>query len=285
MSNSQVISGYVDIDQTGLYYEIAGSGMPLILVHAGVADCELWESEFHSFSENFRVIRYDMRGYGNSDPVDGPFSHLGDLRGVINELALTPPLILMGCSMGGVLTLDYALENPQHVKALIIIGPGSCGLEFENCTQELFLEAREAFEKGDLHKLAEIETQIWFDCIHADPDQVDQSMRALLYDMNRSILNRENQQMGQTQPEICQTAFSKLSQIDFPVLIIVGSRDLAYMHAAADYLAERIRLARKEVIDDAAHLPNLDQPHLFQEVIVNFLDEITGGRDYDHMLP
>ena len=285
MSKSQVVSGYVDINQAKLYYETVGSGIPLILVHAGVADCEQWDTEFLDFSAKNQVVRYDMRGYGCSDPVEGAFSHLCDLTGVIDELVLNPPLILMGCSIGGVLSLNYALENPDNIRALIMIGPGSCGFDLDNCTQELFLEAMKAFEEGDLGRLAEIETQIWFDCMHAEPDQVDQSMRALLYDMNRSVLNRESQKMDQELPEMPKPSIKKLQEIDFPVLIIVGSDDLPYMHAAADYLVENIRLARKEVIEDAAHLPNLDQPHLFQEVVQDFLEDVIGGRDYDQMLP
>ncbi len=285
MSKSQVISGYVDIDQTKLYYETAGSGIPLVMVHAGVGDCEQWENEFGKFSENFQVIRYDMRGYGCSDPIEGPFSHLGDLTRVIDELVHNPPVILMGCSIGGLLSLDYALENPQSVRALIMIGPGSCGFELDNCTQELFSEAMKAFEEGDLNLLAEIQTQIWFDCMHADPDQVDQSMRALLYDMNRSVLGSQATKSEQTQSKMTEPAARRLDKIDFPVLIIVGSNDLQYMHSAADYIADKIQYARKEVIEDAAHLPNLDQPHQFEEVVVEFLDNITSGRDYEQMFP
>lgn len=285
MTEAQGISGYVDIDQTRLYYETAGSGIPLLLVHAGVADCEQWDNEFLGFSQHFQVIRYDMRGYGKSDPVSGPFSHLSDLERVIAELDLAPPLILMGCSLGGVLSMDYALEHPDMIRALIMIGPGSCGFELDNCTQELFSEAKQAFEEGDLNRLAEIETQMWFDCIHAEPDQVDQSMRAFLYEMNRSVLAREAQVADQIPDEKGKESLTKMAQASFPVLIVVGSKDLPYMHAAADFLTDSIRSARKEIIDDAAHLPNLDQPHVFQEVVGNFLDEVTSGQDYEKMLP
>jgi pimeloyl-ACP methyl ester carboxylesterase len=285
MSKSQVLSGYLDINQAKLYYETVGSGIPLILVHAGVADCEQWDNEFLDLSLKNQVIRYDMRGYGNSDSIEGSFSHLGDLTAVIDELVINPPLILMGCSIGGVLSLNYALENPDHMRALIMIGPGSCGFELDNCTQELFLEAMNAFEEGDLSRLAEIETQIWFDCLHAEPDQVDQSMRALLYDMNRSVLSRESGKESQDPPPLPKPSMEKLKEIDYPVLVIVGSEDLAFMHAAADYLVDNIRFARKEVIEGAAHLPNMDQPNLFQEVVQDFLEEVTGGRDYDQMLP
>lgn len=285
MTEAQVISGYVDINQTRLYYETAGSGIPLLLVHAGVADCEQWENEFLAFSKNFQVTRYDMRGYGQSDPVTGPFSHLGDLERIIEYLNIAPPLILMGCSLGGVLSLDYALENPDLIRALIMIGPGSCGFELDNCTQELFSEAKQAFEEGDLSRLAEIETQMWFDCLHAEPDQVDESMRSFLYEMSRSVLALDTHRADRIPDQTEKATLKKMQQINFPVLIIVGSKDLPYMHAAADYLTESIPSAQKEIIDDAAHMPNLDQPHLFKEVVGDFLDEVTSGQDYEKMLP
>ena len=285
MSKSHVISGYVDIDQTKLYYESAGSGIPLLLIHAGVADCEQWENEFFGFSDNFQVIRYDLRGYGKSDPVDGPFSHLEDLKGVIEGLTHDSSMILMGCCVGGVLAMDYALEYSQNIRGLIMIGPGSCGLEVENNKQELFVEAMKAFEAGDLNRLAEIKTEIWFDSMDSAPDKVDESMRALIYDMCHSGLSSHDQQSEQEEAGTSQPEIKQFNQIDFPVLVIVGSDDLPYMHEAADYLNESIPSSRKEVIANAAHLPNLDQPQLFQEVVGNFLDEITSGQDYDHMLP
>jgi pimeloyl-ACP methyl ester carboxylesterase len=285
MSDSPVLSGYVDIDQSRLYYETAGSGIPLLLVHAGVADCEQWEDEFLKFSQKFQVIRYDMRGYGKSDPVKGPFSHLIDLNTVIDKLQLHFPMIIMGCSMGGVLSMEYALDNPGNIQGLIMIGPGPCGFEMEENEQELFLEAMKAFKEGDLNRLAEIETQIWFESMDSAPDQVDQSMRALLYDMHRSALVGEDQKTEQPGPDTQQPEYAKLAEIDFPVLIIIGSQDLPAMHTAADYMVEKIRLARKVVIDDAAHLPNMDQPGQFQEVVEEFLDELTSERDYDTMLP
>jgi pimeloyl-ACP methyl ester carboxylesterase len=285
MSDTQVRTGYVDIDQSRLYYETTGSGIPLLLVHAGVADCEQWENEFLKFSKKFQVVRYDMRGYGKSDPVQGPFCHLEDLKTVIDQLKLSFPMIVMGCSMGGILSMEYALDNPDKMLGLIMIGPGPCGFEMEEGEKELFLEAMRAFKEGDLNRLAEIETQIWFDTMDIAPDQVDQSMRALLYDMQRSCLEGERQDGGDQTAEVNQPEINKLGEIDFPVLIMIGADDLPAMHAAADYMSEKIRSARKAVIDDAAHLPNMDQPQSFQEAVEEFLDELTSERDYDTMLP
>ena len=93
-------SGFANVNNALIYYESTGSGQPFIMIHAGIADCRQWNNEFIQFSGFFQVIRYDMRGYGKSEPVEGEFSHLQDLEELIEYLHLNGPFILMGCSMG-----------------------------------------------------------------------------------------------------------------------------------------------------------------------------------------
>lgn len=282
MSKTQ---GTVDIEQSGLHCEIAGAGTPFLMIHAGITDSQQWEREFSYFSGDYQVIRYDMRGYGKSKWVGGPFSHLEDLTALVRDLDVRPPIILMGCSMGGMLALEYAINNPQEIKALLLLGPGLCGLELDVAEPEEFSAAKIAFEEGDLNLLAEIETQIWFDSQDQDPEHADCSMRALLYEMQHSLKSRNVRRKGTGKSEEKDAVVDCLDKVDFPVLIVVGSYDLSYMHAAADYLLDHVHSARKEIIEDAAHLPNLDQPQRCLEVVDSFLEELTKGKEYDQMLP
>ncbi|MCB0510896.1 MAG: alpha/beta fold hydrolase, partial [Bacteroidetes bacterium] len=81
-------SGFINIDNAKLYYEIAGTGTPFVMVHAGVADSRQWNNEFAYFSHRYQVIRYDMRGYGKSEPVEGEFSHMSDLVSLLDALSI-----------------------------------------------------------------------------------------------------------------------------------------------------------------------------------------------------
>ena len=92
---------FAAVNKAKLYYEIAGNGIPFVMIHAGVADHRQWNNEFATFIKDYRVIRYDMRGYGKSEPVEGEFSHMGDLESLLDSLAIREPLVIMGCSMGG----------------------------------------------------------------------------------------------------------------------------------------------------------------------------------------
>jgi pimeloyl-ACP methyl ester carboxylesterase len=269
-------SGFANIDNAKIYYEMAGKGIPFVMIHAGVADSRQWNNEFTAFAENYQVIRYDMRGYGKSEPVDGEFSHLSDLVSLLDALEIHGPLVMMGCSMGGGLALDFALTYPSRVQALIMVGSGPSGLELDVPASAKFADAEKAFEAGDLDLVAEIETQIWFDGRDRAPDQVDQAMRKLLYEMNHIALSHEVKQLGKRLPNTPTPAFDRLGSLNIPVLVIVGAQDTLYILAAADYMIERISSARKVMIEDAAHLPNMDQPHEFQGIVKDFLASLSS---------
>ena len=267
-------SGFVNIDNARLYYEMAGQGVPLVMIHAGVADSRQWNNEFAFFARSHRVLRYDMRGYGKSEPVNGEFSHMDDLVAVLDAVGLREPAVFMGCSMGGGLAMDFALMYPSRMRALIMVGSGPSGLELDVPTPPKFAEVEKAFEAGDLDLVAEIETQIWFDGMGRTPEQVNQSMRKLLYEMNRQALTHEVKQLGKRLPNTQTPAFDRLSDLKIPVLIIVGAHDTPYILAAADHMVRKIPSAQKVIIEDAAHLPNMDYPEEFQAIVTNFLEDL-----------
>jgi pimeloyl-ACP methyl ester carboxylesterase len=276
MATPHTNSGFVTVDGARIYYEMAGKGIPFVMIHAGVADNRQWNNEFTFFARNYQVVRYDMRGYGKSEPVDGEFSHMDDLVGVLNALGLREPAVIMGGSMGGGLAMDFALAHPFRVKALIMVGSAPSGLELDVPTPAKFAEVEKAFEAGDLDLVCEIETQIWFDGAGRTPQQVDQRMRKLLYEMNHQALAHEVKQLGKRLPNAETPAFDRLSDLKLPVLIVIGAHDTPYILAAADYMIENIPSAQKVRIEDAAHLPNMDHPDEFQAIVTNFLNELPS---------
>src|SRR5690349_18309153 len=129
MSIPQTKSGFVNVEGAQIYYETAGKGKPFVMIHAGVADRRQWNNEFAFFAQNYQVLRYDMRGYGKSEPVDGEFNHMSDLDSLLRALEIQEPVVIMGCSMGGGLAMDFALTYPSRVQALIMVGSGPSGLK------------------------------------------------------------------------------------------------------------------------------------------------------------
>jgi pimeloyl-ACP methyl ester carboxylesterase len=268
-------SGYMEIGGARLYYELAGEGQPIVLIHAGVADSRQWNNEFARFAQGYRVLRYDLRGYGKSSPVEGEFSHMGDLIALLDHLGLHQPLVLIGCSMGGGLAMDFALGHPSRVKALVMVGSGPSGLSLDVADHPKEAEAEQAYTAGELDQVAELEAQIWFDGMGRTAQQVNQGMRKLALEMNRLALSHQATKLGKRLPNADRPAAERLAELKIPVLAIVGDHDIPYMQAAADYMVDNIPSARKVMMQDAAHLPNLDHPDQFQSAVGAFLDEIA----------
>ncbi len=268
--------GFATINNARIYYEIAGTGQPFVMVHAAIADTCQWNNEFTYFAKHYRVIRYDMRGYGKSEPVEGEFSHLQDLTALLDYLHIDQPLILMGCSMGGGLVMNFALTYPSKVKALIMVDSGPMGLELDIEEPAKFKEVEKAYDAGNLDLVAELETQIWFDGLGRTPSQVNPVMRKLAYEMNRNDLTLDAKQLGKQLPDVQVPAANRLNELHMPVLAIVGDQDKPFAVAAADYMVEKIPSARKAIIKDAGHLSNMDHPDEFQQIVTTFLEGVAG---------
>jgi len=272
---NQTQSGFANVNNAKIYYEMTGAGTPLVMIHAGVADNRQWNNEFEYFAQSHKVLRYDMRGYGKSEPVDGEFNLLNDLVALLDALKIDEPIIIIGCSMGGGLAMDFALENPSRIRALIMVGSGPNGLDLDVETPAIFAEAEKAWEAGDIDLTAEIETQIWFDGTGRTPEQVDPSMRKLAFEMNHIALMHESKKLGKHLPNTESPAFDRLKELNIPVLVIAGKNDVPYILAASDFMAENIKSVKKVMMDDAAHLPNMDHPKEFQEIVAGFLKEYS----------
>jgi pimeloyl-ACP methyl ester carboxylesterase len=276
MSEAHIQSGLAAVNGAQIYYETAGAEQPFVMIHAGVADRRQWNNEFGHFSKQYLVLRYDMRGYGKSEPVDGEFTNLADLVALLDFLDLRQPLVLMGCSMGGGLAIDFALAHPARTKTVILVGSSPSGLGLDVADPPIFQKAEKAYNAKDWDLLAELETKAWFDGMNRTPDQVDQTMRQLAYEMNRTALAHEAKGLGKRLPNIQPPAGERLNELTLPILAITGANDIPYLLATADYLEQHIPSVRKVIIDNAAHLLNMDQPAEFQHVVTDFLDQLPA---------
>src|SRR5260370_35885011 len=115
-TRSGFISGYAPSDGAKIYFESAGAGPTVVFIHAGVWARRMWDPQFDFFARKFRVVRYDLRGFGKSEMPDLPYSNRGDLGNVLLPLKIDKA-VLIGCSMGGSAAIDFTLENPERVTA------------------------------------------------------------------------------------------------------------------------------------------------------------------------
>src|SRR5260221_10492842 len=118
MYGADVISGTAEVNGTKLYYETTGKGPSLVLIHGGLLNRSEWDEQFNTFAEHYHVIRYDVCSYGKSEARRLPFSHVEDFYQLLHFLNIERT-VLIGGSMGGGIVIDFALEHPEMVQALI----------------------------------------------------------------------------------------------------------------------------------------------------------------------
>ena len=272
-----VRSGYVPVSGGRLYYEMAGKGPTLVFIHAGIADCRMWDDQFEYLAQNCRVIRFDARGYGKSQTEAVNFSNRQDLLDLMDYLGLEPT-ILVGCSRGGQIAVDFTLEHPCRVRGLVLVNSGLSGLVTPETStaafeRDLFIEMDALWEKRDFSKLVEKEIQMFVAGPWQSIDRVRPQAREKVREMKLSNLSRRNREAI---PIVMNPpAIDRLDDIETPTLVLVGDLDTQYSLAAAEYLASHIPTAQKLVIPGTSHLPNLEKPEEFNRLLDRFIKQIT----------
>ncbi len=183
--------GFAEIDGAQLYYEVAGSGKAIVLVHAGIADHRMWDDQFVPFAEHYQVIRFDQRGFGESSAAAGPFAFYDDLSLLLGRLGVTRAVVI-GASLGGKTAIDLALSHPTMVEALVLVGSGLGGQEWSPPTPvelALFSQVEEAEKAGDYAAVNEMEVHIWVDGPERNPEAVNPGVRARVREMNWQTLS------------------------------------------------------------------------------------------------
>lgn len=267
-------SGYIEIDGDKLYYETAGEGETLVLSHAGFVDSGMWDSQWEAFAEHFHVIRYDIRGFGKSDALKAPADRRDNLLRLLDHLHVERA-ILLGCSMGGEIAIDFTLEHPDKVSALIAVSAVPSGFEMQGAPPPLMMEMIEAFQSGDLERSADLQIRIWVDGEQRQPQQVDQKMRQHAAAMNRIPVQRGTLAMDmQPLNPLNPPAVTRLKDIHVPTLLIAGALDNSEIIRAADVMEQEIKGAKKAIIDGGAHVPNMDKPAEFNRIVLDFLASV-----------
>ncbi|HKS30741.1 MAG TPA: alpha/beta fold hydrolase [Pyrinomonadaceae bacterium] len=266
----KVESGFAEIGGARLFYEQAGEGDALVLVHAGIADARMWDEQFQVFARSFRVVRYDRRGFGRTRASDGSarFSHHEDLYNLLRFLEIERA-IFVGCSQGGKTVMDLTLEHAEVTRALVLVASALGGFEFKGDGPRQLAELERADEAGDVERVNELELQIWVDGPHREPHEVDARVRERVREMNRIALSA-SQSVGTEQP-LEPPAIDRLGEIRVPTLVVTGDLDTPKTLAAARVLSNKISGAQSVVIHGTAHLPNMERPEEFNRHVLSFL--------------
>lgn len=266
---------HIDVPGASLYYETAGhvSAPALLLLHAGIANLRMWDPQVEALAADHFVIRFDSRGFGQTTSEDVRFSNRDDARAVLDHLGIAAAT-LVGCSRGGSIAIDVAAETPERVRGLVTIGSGPSGfpeVELTDVEDAAFDRVDEAFEAKDWHRLARLEVALWAIGPLRREEDLDPEFVSLAYELNR--VNVVHAEECPVPVPLDPPAFDRLVDIEVPALVTVGAFDITPVLAQYEYLLSALPNARGVTFRDAAHLPSVELPAEFEQVLLDWLTE------------
>ena len=262
--NSQ--RGVAEVNGTKLYYETAGKGPAVVLVHGGLVDSRLWDDQMKELAKHHRVVRYDLRAMGRSAPAPQPFSHIEDLRALMDFLKIERATVV-GLSLGGIIAADFALEYPERVDRLVLVGAGPRG--DKQPPDKDAMKAYEAASKGIAEEFVNVVMKSGLYAAVREGTPAYARLRQMMLENFKALSTFAPGFLKYpTQPTL-----ERLGQIKAPTLVIIGGEDAQSLKNVADTLAAGIPGARKVVIPGASHHPPVETPNEFNKAVLSFLKE------------
>jgi 3-oxoadipate enol-lactonase len=261
--------GFAAVNGTRLYYEVAGTGDAVALIHGFTLDTRMWDDQFAPFAERYRVVRYDARGFGQSAvPGEAPYTHADDLAALLGHLNI-PSAAIIGLSMGGGIAINFALAYPAMTSALIAVDSTLGGHRWSDEWNERFGHLRHtARTDGVAAAKAEWLADPLFAPANERPD-VAARLRQMVTDYSGWSWMHRDPHRTQEPP-----AAERLTQIAMPTLVLLGEWDVPDFHAAAETITRQIPGARKVILPGVGHMANMEAPEPFNAAVLGFLAEI-----------
>jgi pimeloyl-ACP methyl ester carboxylesterase len=274
-----VTTSWVRSGSAELPVDRAGTGDPVVLLHAGVADRRAWSATLDDPPDGWELVAYDRRGHGEARWQAEPHDPVDDLLAVLDHVGARSA-VLVGSSRGGRVAIDAALAHPDRVRALVLLAPAVRGApdpgSLTPALQDLSdrLDAAEAAD--DLDAVDAIEAELWLDGPSRPAGTVTGAARELFSTMNRAALAAAD--VGEEREPAVADAWAALEQVVAPSLVVVGAHDLPHVVDRCEVLAARLPPlpgpwppGRALVLPDSAHVPYVDDPDRFAGLLADAL--------------
>ncbi|HEY8795471.1 MAG TPA: alpha/beta hydrolase [Gemmatimonadaceae bacterium] len=268
---------YANINGGRIYYEVEGSGHPLVLIHGWPMSARMWDAQARELKNYYQVVRYDRRGFGRSPGgvgLEQSAEHdAQDLEALLRYLKI-PHAYIVGHSQGGAVAQQFTLDHPDQVDALILHGAPIDGFVLPETGP--FSGAGSVRELMQKSGMAEFRRQWLAHPInHVPADR--QEVAAFIADIVAQYSGDDVLKMVPAHAAGVP-AIQRLNQIKTPALVLVGGEDLPFFQISADALAFLIPGAQKVVIPGGAHLVNIIEPERYDAEILRFLRAVERSR-------
>ncbi len=252
-----------------IYYETKGDHGPFIIFsHGGFGDRRMWNSQFDEFAKDYRVVRYDHRGFGKSDAPTAEYSPVQDLLDLMDKLKIDRAHIV-GNSMGGSLGIDFTLLHPSRVASLTIVASGPSGVPVPQEDQDRMNAIFKTAAEQGLEAAGQMVIGNPMVAVTSRLPSTEPLLKTMIHD-NASIFRMRFWPIEKVDPP----AVKRLNEIHVPTLIVLGEKDTRLVNSMGDLASTGIKGARKEIIPGADHLPQMVDPAKFNSILRSFLQSL-----------
>ena len=268
-------SGFAEVQGGRLYYESAGSGDAVVLVHGNAGDRRHWDAQFSALAVGYRIIRYDVRGFGESSlpEEDRPYSDHEDLANLLDHLGIKAAHVV-GFSMGSGIAVDFSLAYPDRTRSLIAVGPWVFGYSSPTA-QDLFADmaqVRAAVADGGAGAGVDAWMKAPFlTATITDPAAGERLRQIVSGHSFWAFSHRSPQQVLEP------SAAGRTSEIQAPTLILAGEHDIPGCLEVAALLDESVPQSRKVIMKETGHLLQIEKPEEFNQHLVQFINTVSRG--------
>ena len=251
-----------------VYYEMKGTGQPLIFIHDFTLDNRMWDDQFYFFSKWYRCIRYDIRGYGQSSlPGSQSYTFQDDLKSLLFSLDISEPVILVGHSMGGRVASNFALQYPRFTKALVLADAQIEGYDFKEFKLDIIFNSAK-------QKSIEYAKRKWFGHNIFAQAKKNKLVSECLWQIIQSYSGWHFVSPNYPEPTN-PCAWEQLENIEAPALIMYGDLDLPDFREMSEAAAARIPGAKKRILSNTGHMSNMENPAAFNNELQQFLKNLV----------
>lgn len=263
---------FLHFKQHKIQLKTTGKGKPLLFVHGGYLDLDMWQPQVEAFKDTHTLIRFSDLGHGKTiasrEPVRG--------HEIILEITKNHPeekYTLIGLSWGAMLSVDFALNYPEKVEKLVLVSPGLNGWEYfqDSLALKNYQWRQEAIKKGDTLRAAKLFHQNWVVGPRRKPNDLNLDFYERSLEMVFSNMKNHWQEDWSALDSI--PARNRLEEIQVPTYIIIGSEDAEDILQIAEEYHRRIPHSKKIILPNVAHLLNMEAPERFNKELQGILRE------------
>jgi 3-oxoadipate enol-lactonase len=261
----KIRSDYLNVPGGKLYFEEAGTGPAVLLIHGGFGDRRMWDAQFGTLARDFRVLRYDHRGFGNSTGADSVYSPTDDVIRLLDHLGIVKAHVV-GNSVGGSVALDFAVLHPDRTNKVVVVASGANGYPWRPEDVASIVAVFNAAKDEGADKAAEMWLQNDMIAVASKHPRSADLVTRMVRD-NRNIFTLNNWPEGRMKP----SAYDRLAELLMPVLFVIGEKDVPGVHRVNDASAARIPGSEVFRMPGADHLPHMTHPEEFNRRVAVFL--------------